>query len=478
MISPQDFFLAAGLLFGIALVILIPPLQAPDEWMHFRRACHISEGHMMPDRYVAESVPVGNIARENVGGPLSERCIVMSKFAFFAIPYDKSLEGQVLNVHGLTEDPFQAGRRFSKEAIVSLFGQTPSVGAKDLVFFPNTAMHSPHLYIPQAVGIILGRLLGYPPIAGLYMGRFFNLLAWLGLMYLAIRVAPAGKWVFLLLALTPTSLFQSSSLSADVMTNGLSFLLIALFLRYAYGGGGRKYILPGIFILSWLVAVSKLYFFLVFLFLLVPGERFRNRKTYWAVFSLLVATTALIVSGWGYLVRNLYVPFRAGISPKEQLAYVLQHPAGFLLSCGKTLLADGAYYVRSFAGRLGHFSLYLPSWVIGVHVAVLILVSWAGDDSGISVRLRGKAVMAGVFAVGALCILGGQYLTGSLVGAAMISGVQGRYFIPFAPLLLLLLVRDKRISENGLNLIHTAVACYVPLLLAATCYVVVRGYYY
>jgi uncharacterized membrane protein len=476
--SPENFFFAAGLLFGISLVVLIPPFQAPDEWMHFRRACQISEGQMIPDRYVAEAAPLGSIERENVGGDIPKGFIIAEKFAFFSIPYDERIQETVLNTHGLTEDPFQAGRKFNKKTILSLFRQPPAGKQRDLIFFPNAAMHSPHLYVPQAFGIALDRLLGYPPIASLYMGRFFNLLVWLCLVYCAIRITPTGKWLFLVLALTPTSLFQSSSLSADAVTNGLAMLLVALFLRYAYGAGKVKNMLPAIFVLSALVAVSKLYFFLVFLFLLIPKEKFRDRKTYWAAFFLLLLTTAITVVSWAYLVRNLYVPFKAGISPKDQIVYVLQHPIIYLSTCWHTLLVNGKYYVMSFVGRFGHFSFYLPARLIWVHAAVLIFISATADVSGIVVRGGEKLLLGAVFLAGTFWILVVQYLSGTEVGATVIDGVQGRYFIPVAPLLLLLFSNRKFGGERRLQIVYTMTACYVVLLLAATSLAVVKGYYY
>jgi uncharacterized membrane protein len=476
--SPENFFLATALLFGITLVVLIPPFQAPDEWMHFRRSCQISECQMMPDRYVAKKVPKGDIRRENVGGFIPKAYMIAEQFAFLSIPYDERIEERVMNTHVLMEDPFRAGRKFSKKKILSLFRQAPAYEKQDLIFFPNTAMHSPHLYLPQAGGIALGRLVGYPPIASVYMGRFFNLLVWTYLVYLAIRITPIGKWVFLLLALTPTSLFQSSSLSADAMTNGLSILLIALFFRYAYGDGKKKSILPSIFLLTLLVAISKLYFFLVFLFLLVPKDRFRDRKTYWTVFSLLLLLTAITVASWAYIVRNLYIPFRTGILPKDQISYVLRHPIAYLVICWRTLLMHGKYYMMSFVGRLGHFPLGLPGWLVWIHVSVLIVVAAIADVSDVAVSPREKVLLGAVSLLGTFWILFVQYLSGTLVGAPLIDGVQGRYFIPIAPLVFLLFSNKKLFFKKRPRMIYAMVACYLVFLLAGTSSVVLKGYYY
>lgn len=476
--SPHNIFLAVGLVFGIIFVVIIPPFQAPDEWMHYRRAYHISEGNMLPDRYVAPGLAKDNITRENVGGMLPERVVIGGKFAFFGIPYDERHEQTVLDAHGMIEDPFKAGRKLHKENVLSLFRQPLTNQRSYLIFFPNTALHSPHLYIPQVAGIALGRIMAYPPIALMYMGRFFNLLAWLCLIYIAISIIPVQKWLLLLLALTPTSLFQASSLSADALTNGLSFLLIAVFLHYAYSGMTvTRSLIAALLPLSMLVALSKLYFFLIFLFLLIPPDRVGGRRKYWGIFLLLATFTAAAVIVWAYFIKNLYVPFKSGISPRDQLQFLLQHPGTYLSAIWNTLALHGKSYVMSFVGRLGHFQLSLPGWLIVAHTIVLFVVAAMDSSEGIVVGLKNKLLSGWLFLFGTVWTLTIQYLTGTVVGASVIEGVQGRYFIPIAPLLLLLLYQRTSRPKSYTRIIPAAVACYVVALLVFTSHVILNGYY-
>jgi len=65
------------------------------------------------------------------------------------------------------------------------------------------------------------------------VGRFFNLILFALAGYFAIKVTPVLKWGFLLLLLTPISLFTAASVSGDALTIGVSFLLTAIFLSCA-----------------------------------------------------------------------------------------------------------------------------------------------------------------------------------------------------------------------------------------------------
>ncbi|HXW69434.1 MAG TPA: DUF2142 domain-containing protein, partial [Dissulfurispiraceae bacterium] len=224
--------------------------------MHFRRAYHISEGHLVAEK-------ISFMGREIAGGIIPDRELIIEIFALNSYPY--SVENERLMLPSLInqgDDNFQSGRKFKIDNILTLFRQTvPPTSDEPLsfVYFPFTARYSPHLYFPQATGIELGKLIGLPMIALLYMGRLFNLLLWVFLIYLAIRVTPVSKWLFLLFALTPTSLFLSSSSSADAVTNGLSILFIACLLQLAFGDNRNRFLVAAIFALALLVSISKGY---------------------------------------------------------------------------------------------------------------------------------------------------------------------------------------------------------------------------
>ena len=88
------------------------------------------------------------------------------------------------------------------------------------VDFRNSALYSPVVYVPQAVGLALGRLARMPLLDVYYLGRLLNLVASVALCY----------WTALI-ALCPMFLFEQASFSADSLTCALAAAFCGAVLR-------------------------------------------------------------------------------------------------------------------------------------------------------------------------------------------------------------------------------------------------------
>lgn len=473
--SPQNVFLLIGLIFGLIFICLIPPLLAPDEWTHFQRAYYTSEGNMRAELHFNPK-----LGRNLTGGMLPRRFEIFQKMVTLDVPYNETNIRLLPMLVKYNADKYLAQRKFHKENILSFFDQPPDADNERIFssIFPTTAMYSPHLYFPQAAGIALGRQMGLPIIALMYIGRAFNLFVWFCLIYLAIRTTPAGKWLFMLLSLTPSSLFQASSLSADALTNGLSLLLVACFLRYAYDEGGGKARLTGIFLLVLLVAVSKMYFQFIFLYLLIPVERIGNRKKYWAGFVFLGTLTAIAVLLWHSYAKDLNVQLAVYLSPVDQLRHVLQYPGRYITAIWNTVARDGAFLISSFIGKLGHYDHYLPDWLVVVHVLVLFFVASTDSSERLFISFRDKIILCAVFLLSSLWVFTSQYLVWTKVGADFIEGVQGRYFIPFMPLFFLLFYNRRFDMSRYMRKIHWLITCYIVVVLTVSSSLILTEYYH
>lgn len=89
------------------------------------------------------------------------------------------------------------------------------------------------VYWPQGLGIFLGRTFNFSIYGVILMGRIFNLLAYMGLAYAAVRFMPFYKNLMAMFAVMPLSIYQASSLSQDAVLNGVGFLFVALCCYYA-----------------------------------------------------------------------------------------------------------------------------------------------------------------------------------------------------------------------------------------------------
>jgi uncharacterized membrane protein len=199
--SPEIIFLLFGLFFGTILVFVTPPFQAPDEGAHFKRAYQISSGQIVAKKRngsVGGVIPLSITKLENY-------------FMRLADKKTKITYQEIIDKMSIDLDPTE-----------TFFGH-----------FPNTSLYSPVPYLPQSIGIAIGRLLNFHTLNLLYLGRLLNLICWTLLTYLAIKITPILKWIFVLLSLMPMTIFLAASLSADPILISASFLLIACTLKYA-----------------------------------------------------------------------------------------------------------------------------------------------------------------------------------------------------------------------------------------------------
>ena len=200
--------------------------------------------------------------------------------------------------------------------------------ARQFFVFGNVSWHSPTNYFPQAAAIAIARRIGLGPLGIFYAGRIGNLLCWSLLVYFSLRLIPVMDWTFLLLAMTPMSLAQAASLSADAAVNGICFLFVAAALRCAMTEGSiRRAQLIGLTVCGAAVALAKTaYLPLTILFLLIPANRFSSRRRYWLAFAIFMSICLATIVGWSLCTYGAESYSMPGVSPGRQLIYMLDHP--------------------------------------------------------------------------------------------------------------------------------------------------------
>lgn len=406
-LKPEWVYLSLAVPFGVAFLVLTPPFQVPDEEGHLRRAFALSEGHFVP------------IKRGDVSGDEQPRGLQGFTTPYARIcghPEQKTTASEILGQLEIRFDP------------------------KDRAFFGFTgsAICPPVPYVPQASGIFFARMFSTSALICFTAGRVLNFVAATLLTFLAIRVTPVGQAGLAALSLLPMTLSLNATLSPDALTNALAFLLIAHLLACALGPAERLSLaaLVGAVLLGACVGLTKQgYFLLPLCYLLIPVRKFATSRAYWLGLALVVGSGLVAAAAWGYLVRNAYVPSdpRLGPNPARQLHWMHSNPLAF----GRTLLQTGAsfrLYVEEFVGWLGLVDLRLPGWIYLVEIAVVAAAFLSDGDLVAKLSVR-QALLAGAVALlAALIIVVGAYVAWNPVGAGSIGGLQGRYFIPLAPL--------------------------------------------
>jgi len=447
---PENVFVLVGIVFGIIFIFITPPFQASDEDSHFYRAFHVSEGNITARRYLDKDIAGDYLPKSLVD--------VVAKLS--------------------SNIPFHHENKQKIEDMIDVLNQPLDSSNRTFVRFPVSAWISPVAYIPQGLGIMLGRIFRCSPIVLMYLGRIFNLLFWLILVYRAIKITPVFKWVFLLLALMPMSLFLSASLSADSLTNSLSFLLVALLLRYVFDKDKNiersdLYIL---FLLGALLALSKPHIYLLLLFLLIPREKIGSKGKYITIFLSLYLLDIALQGMWCFAIRNLFVRIRTGVETPQQIFFILVYPLQYLFIIIKTLLKYGLFLADSFIGRLGWLDTPLPVFLIVSYYLMLIFVSLLDYEDNISIGYRQKITLLISIFLGTFSIFSLQYIFYTPLGQDTIEGIQGRYFIPLAPIFFLIFY-NRKMPACLKRYRPVGVTGYLIFVLAYTVVVLICRYY-
>ncbi|HUR97588.1 MAG TPA: DUF2142 domain-containing protein [Pyrinomonadaceae bacterium] len=450
--SPQNAFLLLASFFGVVMLFLTPPALVGDEPNHFFRAYQISDGTIVGVKHEGYS-----------GGWIPESVLVTNR----------RLVGDIEMHHDV---------KFDTNLITELRRVPLDEDNKVFVAFHNTVVYSPVAYVPQVIGIWAGKAVGASALGLIYFARFVNLLFFLALAYSAIRITPVHKWTFAFLWLTPTTVFQTASASVDAFTFGICFFGIACFLRLAFDDDVQVdwRTIAGLFAVCLLAVLSKqAYVLLPALFLIIPRAKFRSPGIYYLIFILLIFSCIAAVVWWSATVKPIFMSYRGDIEtdPDRQLELILDAPLDFLKIAVASYLKLYKYYFVTFFGQLTWLDLFVPKWVTVYLFA--IVTGFAVLDKGVNTRIStfDKSIFTAVIAGTALVVSVLLYLSWSPVGADRVAGIQGRYFIPVAPLFFLLLFNQK--LRWGFFERRVALIFYVTVTisLAVTVYTVTRRYY-
>lgn len=410
------FFLLAGGIAGLLLLLLTPPFQAPDEVNHFYRAWQVSEGQWAPLK-----------ENERLGGYVPESVRQFTQ-PFLKLRFDPST-------------------RTSRSAILAAGNIPLQPEQKVFVDFPNTAFYSPVCYAPQAFAIFVLRKMNATPLQIYYLQRAAVFLCWLLIVFAALRTLPGMKWLFTLLALLPMSVFINCSTSADTLTNAVAFYFLAFVLKCATQKEQLKR--AAFFILLLLSAgialVKPGYTPLLLLLFLLPRSIFASRKMYAINILLLLLPAIVITIVWSAAYGKLYTPYEAynpafrngidlnlGANAAEQLARLKAHPGIAVSVFVHSVAGNAQQFSGSYIGKLGWMDTAIPVWFILLAWAMIATTIFFDSEK---IPLRKSQVL--LLAVTLLLLLGliifSQYLTWEPVGAARDTILQGRYFHPGIP---------------------------------------------
>lgn len=330
--------------------------------------------------------------------------------------------------------------------------------------------------LAPALGVLLAKAIGLNGYWTYMLGMLFNLLYGALLIIFSVRITPVGKKVFMAVALLPMTLHLLGSHSYDVGTLGLAFLLTAFILRAMHRKekiGIKELLCIGI--TGCLLAPCKtVYSLIILLVALIPGERFSSRNKGIVTKAILIALPFAVIALLqlpGILVMfGIIQPAAEAVAQSGAEDVVQTYVLGDLLSDPgfavslflNTFFVKGWEYLLTFVGSaLGWLqgNLIAPEYVTAM---LLVLVGLSAvpspEDRGV-LPVKARVFMLVVFVVAMLAIMLALCLDHTPNTFAFIEGVQGRYFLPLAPLLLLAL--RSRALRSGRRMSFTLIIAFI-----------------
>lgn len=423
LIKPHQFFLTASVSIGLLYFVTIPPLQSPDEFNHFYRAWQIADGQLI-------SLKLDN----RIGGYIPRDVeAFLSTFRFTSTNPDYNYNFSSLH----------------RACDISLDERD-----KEFRDFPNTAYYSPVSYLPQAICIALLKNTRCSLGQIYYATRLMMLALWIIVIWHCCRRFPAYQWLIAVLTLLPTNLVIVNSFSADNVTNMLAFGLITVILKLAFTDTritrGHIFFLV---LLTCLLALAKMvYLGLILLFFIIPKSKLGNNRARFLNFFLIILPAIVLTLWWASVINRLYLPFDNynstftfrstvghGSNYHKQLEFILSHPVHTLNMLFNSIFNRDQMYVTGYVVAYGAYLGYpCPNWVICC-AYVLILCVLIGSGHKLQTNSTQKMALFFSFLVPIMLLIFSQYLFWEPVGSDYVKWLQGRYLIPLAPILFMLI---------------------------------------
>lgn len=416
-LSIEHYFLIISIPAIAALVYMVPPAWGLDEQVHTARAYQISTGNFYPDRNAATG-EYGGLIPKNLfnaleNGHKESNAVTRSKDAI----YRKDIANPEKNKQLLQKSIRSEGTFYN---------------------FGPTGPYSPIVYMPAAVGMFLGEEINLSVAKTVMLAKVLQAALYVGVCVIALRILRDRKerWLIFLVALLPASIYQASTITADTFTISAVLLFVAIIFRLMSQSDpirrGEFAVLMTASIA--LVLTKPSYAIMLAALILLPAKLFTSKLQRNKVIGIVGGISGavfIIVSKIGSAYAGTVMMYKPGsdISLSRQLMWMLAHPidsAAVLINTAYIYCKD---WVQSAIGLLGYNTIPTPYPLTMLMCFVLIVAALYVPR----VRKTQALVLLGLGLLSSIAVIVLLYATFNTVGSAIVTGVQGRYFIPCIP---------------------------------------------
>jgi uncharacterized membrane protein len=405
-------------LFAVSYAVVTPPFQVPDEVAHYWHAVSLAHGNVF---HVMQNDRMGTYV------PKSARDFVYLTWVETAGKPENKIG--MARLRAANELPYQP----------------------EPVFRSFPALYTPIPYLPGTLTSLVADSLHVRPLIAFYAGRIVTATACVLLIVAAMLECGELAAIIASIALLPMTLYMFGSFSADAVAISLAIYTTAVAWRVRSDDtmNARRWV--RLCIAAAALALCKMLYAPLALLALAPrarghGEspnRLRQALSLFVSFAIGLALAAAMVS-------RQYHPLRPDANPKVQLQTIAAHPIDIASLIAKDFVAQFTGYRDQFVGRLGWVDVPLSGFLTVAAFYLLFAVAMTRDVAITpAARLFALLLTFSLFFAVSLS----QYVAWTPPGAEYVDGIQGRYFLPLAVVLLLpvvSIVRNKRVGFAAL----------------------------
>lgn len=445
--DPYRLYVLLAPLFYLAFALLTPPFETPDEHQHLFRAWQLASFELVGERRGVEA-----------GGDLPPGLARAAQLELgSSVPH--------------------ADRPVPKTGWSERFDRTTSPGLQEKRTFTNflgSASYSPVGYVPQVLAVWGGEAAGLSVENVVRLGRVLNAALAFALLCCAFRALPSGRLVLLVIGLLPMTAACAGSFGQDGLVIGGSAWLVALGLRAVLVRQWSRAAGVGAVVLAIAVTLAKfVYLPLAGLGLFLRGRDGRLRVAAPPLLAGLLAGLLLLL--WLRLTAGLSVPMMPGRpQPAEQLHYILQHPSAFPSALASTLNFGGVAFLWGTLSKFGWVNIGPVPLASALSLIGLLVAAWAGDEAAAGLGRAWRAWVLALCGVVIVLLCLALYLAATALGAEVVFGLQGRYFIPLLLPIALACLPGRQIAVPGLS---RSVAATMVFANIAALHAIVHAYY-
>ena len=419
-LTPSKFYLIGALTLGLGVYpTLFPAWCAHDADAHFQAVYRFS-----------------NIVLGKGSGWVGRACDV----EFFRGSWKKFVfEG------GYRPDPasdMYLPVMMNKEVFVS--GDQTAIVASDGGDYAYMIFYSFFNYLPLILGFVIGRLINLSPMYMIHLARYLQGALFVFLTWRAIKKVKSENAAYLLtlVSLFPMSLAYLTAFSYDgpVLTYVICGIAMLFCFKEDEKSWNKKNIIEACI---WFFLVGSVkggaYVIMIPMVFMLLKKPVKSKKNLLPVLLAAVAFISLGINNVLLKPRGEELFQLTGDDGYYSASFALYHPFKYLAMCVSTLFVFAGDIITDSVGRSeGWNEAVIPGVII---LFILIATITCTVASGKVSKVNKSQVISYVIASVLLLLCApAMLLHDTPVGNDIIMGVQGRYFRPLAPLIIMLIV--------------------------------------